>query len=325
MNKYTDNTDTTCSSSVRSDEEVIGVEAGPWQFAYREALGPCILKTVLISIALFLVTFTLAGPIGTDDLTWMQRLAHFGIGAFLCTPLCYAKYVVVLYVTRFWSPFQIALAVAGGTFLASLPSTAIVYAVDTLIRTEVPSYGLPKMYLFVASSMLLFSAFTHYMVAQRLKSASAASPSAAPVDEDTAPGRALSSAPGDPAVAELPSRFLDRLPPEIGRDIIYLKMSDHYVEVVTTVGRCAILMRFADAITDLGGHGVRVHRSYWAAYPHVRGWARRNQRTLLRLTGDHVIPVSRTYRSGVREAVERRQNRADAPARPPTGDGSGHA
>ena len=323
MNKYSDGT---VSSSVQSDEVALRVGARQWQFAYREAVRPHVFGTVLISITLALATFTLTSPMGTDDLDWMQRLAYFGVSTFLCAPLCYAQYIVVLYVTRFRPPVQITLAVAGGTLMASLPSTTIVYAVDTLIRADIPSYSLLKMYLFVASSMLLGSSVTHYMVSQRLKSGPAASPSTAPADErkrpESADGGAFSPAAVDRAVMELPSKFLDRLPPEAGRDIIYLKMSDHYVDVVTTVGRCTILMRLADAVAELGDQGVRVHRSYWVAYTHVEGWSKRNQRTLLRLTGGHTVPVSRTYLGDVRTAVARHRSRADPTDPTPTAEGS---
>lgn len=318
MNHYRD---CTFSSSAESDADAAGVEARRWQFAYREAFGPHTCRTVLIAITLSLATFTFVGPMGTDDLSWMQRLAYFSASSFLCAPLCYAKYIVVLYVARFRTPCQIALAVGGGTLMASLPSTTIVYAVETLIREDVPSYSLPKMYLVVASLMLLASSFTHYMVSQRLKSATVASPSAAPAHECTQPGSADGGALSSAALDRTASRFLDRLPMEAGRDILYLKMSDHYVEVVTTVGRCAILMRLADAVAELGDQGVRVHRSYWVAYLHVEGWTRRNQRTLLRLTGGHTIPVSRTYLSDVRAAMDRHGIRADTTDPMPTEDG----
>jgi len=323
MNKYRDGT---YLSSMAHDEDVA---ARQWQFAYREALGPAMLMTALILILLFLATFTLTGPLGTHDLTLLQRLAHFGIGAFLCAPLGYAKYVVVLYVTRFRSPSQIALAVAGGASMASLPSTAIVYAVDTLIRADIPSYGLPKMYLFVASSMLLCTAFIHYRIGQVLKKGPDGSPvAAAPGDGPARPANAgggtsppAPSAVADRAVGGPPSMFFDRLPLEVGRDIIYLKMSDHYVEVVTTAGHCNILMRFADAITELGDRGVRIHRSYWVAYAHVEGWTRRNQRTLLRLSGAHTVPVSRTYLNPARAAFAQHRVLTDTIDRSLTEDG----
>ena len=81
------------------------------------------------------------------------------------------------------------------------------------------------------------------------------------------------------------ARFLDRLPEKLGRDLVYLKTADHYVEAVTTAGSTLVLMRFADAVDELdGAGGLRVHR------------------TTLRLTGGHEVPVSRTYMAAVRAA-----------------------
>ncbi len=315
------------SDSVLTCTETAGTDAPQWQLAYREALAPRTFLTVLISIAACLAAFTIMAPMDTHDLTWVRRLAYFGIAAFLCAPLCYTQYVVVLYLTRSCPSHQIAFAVATGTLLASLPSTTIVYAVDTLVRSAVPSYGLPWIYLLVASSVLLCSAFIHYIVGQRLKGGAAGR--GATAAQRATPGSAGRNASSptstDRTAPEPSSKFLDRLSPEVGREIIYLKMSDHYVEVVTTAGRCAILMRFADAVTELEDQGTRVHRSYWVAYPHVRGWEKRNQRTLLRLAGEHRVPVSRTYLSHVRAALARRRIGGDAAHRAQDDPGSGRA
>ena len=54
-------------------------------------------------------------------------------------------------------------------------------------------------------------------------------------------------------------------------------------------------MRFADAVAELGEMGVQVHRSYWVASHHVQDVTKRNRTLLLRLTGNHEVPVSRTY------------------------------
>ena len=75
------------------------------------------------------------------------------------------------------------------------------------------------------------------------------------------------------------ARFLDRLPPELGRDLVCLKMADHYVEVFTTSGSTLILIRFADVVAELeDAGGLRVHRSYWVVRDHVTGVTRRNGR-----------------------------------------------
>ena len=92
-------------------------------------------------------------------------------------------------------------------------------------------------------------------------------------------------------------------PAALGRDIVYLKVRSHYVNVVTTAGSRALLMRFADAVAELGDQGMQVHRSYWVARRHVVGIERRAERTVLLLTGGEEVPVSRTYLAAVREAV----------------------
>ena len=110
-------------------------------------------------------------------------------------------------------------------------------------------------------------------------------------------------APDRPAKPPLVS-FLDRLPPQLGRDVVYLKVSGHYIEVVTTRGSGVILQRLMDAVRELGSRGMQTHRSYWVAHRHVRYFVRRDRRTLLHLTGDFEVPVSRTYLPEVRRHIK---------------------
>lgn len=310
--------DGTCSSSVREDD-TSGADAQQWQFAYREALSPCILRRVLLVVGIYLGSYATMCPLGTGSLPWVQRLAYFSLCSALCTPLCHAEYVVTLYLTRHWTTCRIALAVAAYTLIAAPTSTAVAYGVDTLFRRELSAYGFPVVYLFMTLSVLLCTAVVHYLVVQRVRNETAGAPDTEPAPGPASPdlpnGRPEARAEPVTAILPTPSKFLDRVDPEIGRDIIFLKMSDHYVEVVTAAGRCAILMRFADAVAELGGKGIRVHRSYWVAYRHVNGWARRNQRPVLRLDGDHVVPVSRTYLGAVRAALDHYR----ATGRPPSG------
>ena len=64
--------------------------------------------------------------------------------------------------------------------------------------------------------------------------------------------------------------LFDRLPAALGRDVIYLEVSGHYVQVTTTVGSAVTLMRFSDAVDALGDLGMRVHRSYWSPIATLR-------------------------------------------------------
>ncbi len=101
-----------------------------------------------------------------------------------------------------------------------------------------------------------------------------------------------------------PASFLDRLPVHLGRDVVYLKVSGHYLEVVTTQGSGVILQRLMDAVRELGSTGMQIHRSYWVAHHHIRYVVRRDRRTLLHLTGDYEVPVSRTFLPEVRHRIK---------------------
>ena len=108
------------------------------------------------------------------------------------------------------------------------------------------------------------------------------------------------------------AQFYDRLSYAVSRDIIYLKVDDHYIHVHTTGGSCLVLMRFADAVADLGDLGMQVHRSYWAAHRHMLATVRREGRTMLRLTGGPHVPISRPHLPAVRAALRARQRRSAA-------------
>ena len=96
---------------------------------------------------------------------------------------------------------------------------------------------------------------------------------------------------------------LKLLPDRVGTDLVYIKSEDHYLEVNTTLGSSLIKMRFSDAVAELGDSGMQVHRSYWVATRHVNRSIRSGKRTLLRLTGDHKVPVSVPYLPAVRAAL----------------------
>ncbi|MFV4649348.1 LytTR family DNA-binding domain-containing protein, partial [Mycobacterium tuberculosis] len=74
------------------------------------------------------------------------------------------------------------------------------------------------------------------------------------------------------AVAEvLPSTgaersLLDRLPPRLGRNLLCLRMEDHYVRAHTDRGSDLLLMPLKAAVAELGEvEGMQVHRSWWVA------------------------------------------------------------
>lgn len=124
---------------------------------------------------------------------------------------------------------------------------------------------------------------------------------AAPAPRAVAPARRPSPVRGKLAAQQ--ARFHDRLSHTVSRDIIYLKMDDHYVNVRTTGGSCLVLMRFADAVAELGTQGMQVHRSYWVAYRHMLDTIRRDGRPMVRVTGGYSVPISRPNLPAVRDAL----------------------
>ena len=307
--------DHTCSPSVR-DDDLSGVKGRPWQFAYREALSPYVFARVLIVIGLYMGAYVAICPLGTTDLPWIQRLAYFTLGSSLVAPLCHSGYAVTLYLVRFRTPGCIAAAVVAQVFVAALTATATAYGVDSLFLSELPAYGFATVYVFMTLSVALCSAVVHYLVSQRVKNEAGGRTAAEPGSPAPSAGDAAAPVARGGVASTTSSKFLHRLPREVGRDIVWLRMNDHYVDVFTTSGQCAVLIRFVDAIAELGDIGGRVHRSHWVAWSHVEGWERRSQRPRLRLTDGRLVPVSRTYLHDVRDALER--HRADADPTPRT-------
>ncbi len=125
------------------------------------------------------------------------------------------------------------------------------------------------------------------------------------------------------------SPFLRRLPPSIGRDLMCLEMQDHYVRAQTRLGSAMILMRFSDAVSELGAAGMQVHRSWWVADAAVVSLERDGRRTLVRLVNGVSVPVSNAFLPAVREALGR--NRGEGfdsttlAAKSRDGDGPGRA
>ena len=111
-------------------------------------------------------------------------------------------------------------------------------------------------------------------------------PSGAP-----APAAPVSSAP----VPSVPrARFLDRLPADLGTELIALEMEDHYVRAHTALGSDLVLMRLRDAMAELEGvEGMQVHRSWWVARHSVEDVRRDGRNVRLVLESGLEAPVSR--------------------------------
>ena len=278
-------------------KESLATGRGLWRGAYRELLRPRTVAVALASVTLFTVAMTIFGPLGTSTLEPLPRFAYWALCAGITFPLCYAVAAVVLYLTRLASLIEIVPAAAAAVLFEGLVCTAVVLAADSqFLPARTPPLNRAHTYLTVTIVVAVCTFFTHYVVFQRIlhNRALSARGNAGPVRPQ-----------GDAAAQLTPqqARFHDRLSPTVSRDVVCLRMDDHYVNVYTTGGSCLVLMRFADAVADLGALGMQVHRSYWVAHRHMLTTVRRDGRTMLRVTGGQNVPISRPYLAAVREAL----------------------
>ena len=256
-------------------------------FTNREMLGSRSLAVQAIALVGVIALFVVIGPFGTyDSLTPIERLGYWGIAMSANWLVCGSVMTLALANARIGSRRHY-LTIAGAALVAAVPGTGVVYTVESLFR---PGYLPEGLLLTIYPSVALLMLVIGYAVTATV---------ARQHQDFNGEGSASSAEMGTSSKV----RFLDRLPAELGRDLVYVRVVDHYVQVITTAGSTLVLMRFTDAITELeGANGLRVHRSYWVARDHVVETMRENGRTILRLTADHKVPVSRSYLADVRNA-----------------------
>ena len=228
---------------------------------------PVIRVSVSTMVGATLVYF-ITGAMGIDDtLGPAQRLVFGGLCAVMCWPIFHSTTATVLHLVRRMRTYQVLTIWAASILFIALPCAAVGYTVIGLFGLrDVP---FPRIYLHFGVGLAACSAVMMYTATLRAKlrytaeAAVAARPpesatAAAPPDGDTGdePSAAVTH-----AAAERPAKFMERLPDRLGRDVIYLDVSGHYVNAVTTEGSGVILMRFADAVAEL-----RVRRGR-----HIRG------------------------------------------------------
>jgi hypothetical protein len=102
--------------------------------------------------------------------------------------------------------------------------------------------------------------------------------------------------------SDSPPKFLERLPLKLrGAEVWAVEAEDHYLRLHTSKGQDLILMRLADAISELEGvEGAQAHRSWWVARDAITGAERGDGRATLTLKDGSEVPVSRTFARALR-------------------------
>ncbi|MDX8349247.1 LytTR family DNA-binding domain-containing protein [Cognatiyoonia sp. IB215446] len=97
--------------------------------------------------------------------------------------------------------------------------------------------------------------------------------------------------------------WLAQLPDHLGTNLILLQAEDHYVRAETDRGETLLRTTLQEASEGLGDYGIRLHRSWWVAKDAVAAYRYRNGAPAVVLQDGRIVPVGRTYRRAVKEAM----------------------
>lgn len=242
---------------------------------------------------------TLTGPFGTYlSMTLIERAVYWFtlIGVSIVMSLTIRWYVMIwLRRYGFWAR---ALTT---TTIFTLIFTPCIIVMNGLVLGFESTEVLPiwKMYVIVVSVPLTVNPMI-YLV-DRLINGSA------PTIEDDA---------AEIEVEPERPRIFERLPDDLGEDLLRMSVQDHFVHVHLLGGSEKLRMRFGDAIAEVGCvPGLQVHRSHWVAESAVAGHEVEGGKMILTLRDGSKVPVSRNYRADV-EAAGLLANDGDAPSMP---------
>lgn len=220
---------------------------------------------------------TFSGAFGTDDAPLGVRLTYW-------MGLMALGYVWGAFVTGFFfrqggmgRTGNVWLAAIIAALLMSTPFTAVVWLASRLMfNSNIPVRGLPILFGAVLLVSLAITAINLLIETRRA---------------------------GDGETAAAPPKFLERLPIRLrGAEVWAVEAEDHYLRLHTSKGQDLILMRLADAVSELEGiEGAQVHRSWWVARDAIADARRGDGRATLTLKDGSEVPVSRTYAGELRD------------------------
>ena len=186
--------------------------------------------------------------------------------------------------------------------VASIPMAILVWVVNAGgAEVRVPSLEVALSHYFAVCVVgAVVTLMMNLVTATNAKPPGAAQPDDEKAAEDTAAPAASAQVP-KPQIS--PPRFLDRLPPALGSELIALEMEDHYVRAHTALGSELVLLRMRDAVAELDSmDGEQVHRSWWVARGAVADVKREGRNVRLVLDNGLEAPVSRANVTPLKDA-----------------------
>jgi len=276
------------------------VNSTPVQSTLREMHQLFSSPRTWIGLAATVGMLTAMGPFGTiGELEFAPRLVYWAGIVLLTAPVGFGFIMCVsLTLETRKAPALLARFVAGA--LAGIP-VAVVVSLWNLFSNPPEAYTpayLARLFSYTTPVTVGISVIFHLIGSSYGSHGDERSGKDEPQLANSSP----------PANLRRNIRFLQRLPLELGNDLVSLQAQDHYVRAVTLRGSEMVLMRLTDAEEELQGiQGLRVHRSWWVADAHLDRLERRDGKPVLVLGDGTRIPVSRTYLSSVRQHLAAKQ------------------
>lgn len=255
-------------------------------FARRLAIDLAIMLAIGVLLALL-------GPFGSFAMPLPHRLVYW-IGLAVAGYACYSP--VSAWVVRAGQRLDLpewGLWVAA-VLIATVPMTLVVWSLGFVGGPGWRWPGLEEAFQAYSNVLIVGAMITllFYVTGRRN----------APAPTRMAPVSVVAESPVSLAVP-VTARFLDRLPPALGSDLIALEMEDHYVRAHTAMGSALVLLRLRDALAELGDlEGAQVHRSWWVARGAVADVRRDGRNVALVLDNGLTVPVSRANVSPLKAA-----------------------
>lgn len=205
---------------------------------------------------------------------------------------------------RPWSPPLIVVLLIG-MLLASVPGRAFLYGfadalsayrVDGTMPRSPPPISLSL--TFLGSFVLSWAGFFIFWLGSNLALVYLLGVARFGCKVDRRPLLAEHSSEPLASPATNTPRFMTRVPPHLGQDVLALSAQDHYLEVHTAKGKALIHYTLSEAVSQLnaaGFEGLRVHRSHWVARDALIDVKPGRRGYLVRVSNGLEVPIGTTY------------------------------
>ena len=276
-----------------------------WQVALRELKVFWSSPRFWLTFFSVVVLFAITGPYQTaDTMSFPQRLGFWFVLQAIAWSIAISCIIIVdIGLAVIVKSFFVRLLIAG--FVSPIPmgiAIALFSSEKAYADLMVSDYGLSI--LNSVPLTLLFSLLTSMTMGTQFKQAEQGETSDTDVVdsvEAVSSGDISSASPNPTTIVSSPAPLLARLRPENRGKLLHIAVEDHYIHVTTSRGHELVLLRFSDALKEVGDtDGLQVHRSHWVARNFVEKVQRENGKLTLVLIDNRQIPVSRTYTEAVR-------------------------